>query len=162
MMSAFPRPFACLLLALSCGSPGIDTATAAEITIYRCTGADGQVVIGNVPCPDAADQQVRNMVRPVDGTPPPRRADAPPPPAPQPVVQYVQVATPQPLFECVRDDGSTYESDTGIGEERWVPAWSGGGWPPGCPTAANRGASTGISGRITIWCVFPAAGSRIL
>lgn len=103
----------------------------ADVTIYRCTGADGEVVIGNVPCPGDADQQVRSMVRPVDGAPPSRPAAASPPASPQPVVQYVQAPAAQPLFECVRDDGSTYESDTGIGEERWVPAWSGGGWPVG-------------------------------
>lgn len=135
-MSPVPARIAALLLpaCLAWWSPAALAQDAGgDVTIYHCTGADGQVVIGNVPCPDAANQQVRSMVRPVDGTPPPRQADAPlfPPQAPQPVVQYVQVATPQPLFECVRDDGSTYESDTGIGEERWVPAWSGGGWPLG-------------------------------
>lgn len=109
-------------------------ATAQEgggdVTIYRCTGPDGQVVIGNVPCAQGDEQQVRSMARPVDAPPAPRAEPAPQPAStPVPEVRYVQVQPSQPLFECVREDGSTYVNDTGIGEERWVPAWSGGWWP---------------------------------
>lgn len=60
-MSAFPRPFACLLLALSCGSAGIRTATAAEITIYRCTDASGALTLQNSPCPKGMKQEARTM-----------------------------------------------------------------------------------------------------
>ncbi|CAN7593864.1 DUF4124 domain-containing protein [Pseudoxanthomonas sp. LjRoot143] len=60
-MSAFPRPLACLLLALACGSAGIDTATAAEITIYRCTDASGALTLQNSPCPKGMKQEARTM-----------------------------------------------------------------------------------------------------
>lgn len=128
--------FATLLLPLAVGVSALAAVAAAQdagdVTIYRCTGADGQVVIGNVPCTGDAGQQVRNMVRPVDGASRPHVVEAPAPaPVPPPVAQYVVQSPPQALYECVRDDGSTYESDTGIGEERWIPVWSGGGWPVG-------------------------------
>lgn len=134
-MSKHPSRLAALLFPACLGLAafgGSAQEAEGDVTIYRCTGAGGQVVIGNVPCADGADQQVRSMVRPVDGTPSPRVATPPPAPAAQaPAVQYVQVQPAQPLYECVRSDGSTYESDTGLGEERWVPAWAGGGWPAG-------------------------------
>lgn len=154
-MSLVPARVAALLLPaclLSSAPLALAQDTAGEVTIYRCAGADGQVVIGNVPCGDGDDQQVRSMVRPVDGRrAPPATAPAPTVPPDGPTVQYVAVPAAQPLYECVREDGSTYESDTGIGEERWIPAWTGGGWPigghapggglnrPGRPGAAGRG-----------------------
>ena len=127
--------FAALLLPVSLGVSafaGIAAAQDGDVTIYRCSGADGQVVIGNVPCAGGAEQQVRSMVRPVDGAPRPVAATpaAPAPPA-APVVQYVVQSPPRALYECVRPDGSTYENDTGVGDERWVPVWSGDGWPVG-------------------------------
>lgn len=149
-MSPVPARFAVLLLtACLLSSAPLALAQDTEVTIYRCAGADGQVVIGNVPCADGDDQQVRSMVRPVDGRPAPRAADAPVPSLP-PAVQYVSVPAAQPLYECVRDDGSTYESDTGIGEERWIPAWTGGGWPIGGYAhggGPNRPAHPGAGGR---------------
>ena len=104
-------------------------AAQDEVTIYRCVDDSGQVSIGNLPCPDGQRQEARNMVRPVDGAPSVAPA-RPPAPAAGPVVQYVAAPPPQPLYQCVRDDGTTYENDTGIGEERRVPVW-GGGWPVG-------------------------------
>ena len=117
---------ACLGLAATAAS----ARDGGDVTIYRCTDAAGQVVIGNVPCADGAEQQVRSMVRPVDGVPAVRPDPAPAPVSAAPTVQYVTVQPPQPLYDCIRPDGSTYESDTGAGEPRWVPAWSGG-WPVG-------------------------------
>ena len=134
-MRTCPASFKGLLLVAAIGfaDAGARAQEAAgDVTIYRCTGADGQVVIGNIPCADGSEQQVRSMVRPVDGTPTPRVATpAPAPPPATPEVRYVQVQPPQPLYECIRSDGTTYESDTGLGEERWVPLWTGGGWPLG-------------------------------
>ena len=146
-MSRSPFQLAALLLtACLAASPigGAAQDAGGEVTIYRCTGADGQVVIGNVPCADSAGQEVRSMVRPVDGTPAPRPATPAPAPAAQaPAVQYVQVQPAQPLYECVRSDGSTYVSDTGLGEERWIPAWAGGGWPVGGDHGRGRGVPGG-------------------
>ena len=114
-----------------------------DVTIYRCTGSDGQVVIGNVPCAEGLTQEVRSMVRPVDGESMVIPEPAPEPPA-QAAVQYVVQPPARPLYECVRADGSTYESDTGIGEERWVPAW--GGWPIGGYGHGGRPGRPGSSG----------------
>lgn len=121
-----------------------------DVTIYRCTGADGQVVIGNVPCADGTQQEVRSMVRPVDGAPAPVPAAPPAPdPDPAPTVRYVVAQPPQPLYECVRPDGSVYQSDSGDGEPRWVPLWTtgyyggiGGGYRgrPGHVDSGSRGA----------------------
>lgn len=137
-------------------------ATAREgddVTIYRCTDAAGRVSIGNVPCPGDAREEVRNMVRPQDA---PSRPAAPPspgesdPPPPAVVVQQVVVPPPQALYECVRPDGTVYESDSGQGEVRWRPLWTSawpvGGWradgrgrhgrPPGGGDRGARGATT--------------------
>src|SRR5690606_28098536 len=122
--------FAVLLaaLALSAAAP---LPAQDDVTIYRCVDAAGKVSIGNLPCRDGERQETRSMVRPVDGEPPaavPARADSAPAPAQE--VRYVVAAPPQPLYECVRPDGSTYESDSGEGEPRWVPLWTSG-WPVG-------------------------------
>jgi len=153
-MSKLSFRVAALLLPVVLGTPIVGASAQeadGDVTIYRCTGADGQVVIGNVPCADDADQQVRSMVRPVDGTPAPPAATPPPAPAPPPpAVQYVQAQPAQPLYECVRSDGSTYESDTGIGEERWIPTWAGGGWPIGGARGGRSAGGPGGGGRDAI------------
>ena len=151
---------ACLALAALAWAPAACAQDGGDVTIYRCTGADGSVAIGNVPCTRGSQQEVRSMLRPVDGAPPPAAAIAPESGqvAPPPVVQYVVVEPAQPLYECVRADGSTYVNDTGIGEERWVAAWdgygpvgfgvgspAGHGHPgpaPRRPGIGNRGATT--------------------
>lgn len=148
---------ACLALALAF-TAAVAAQDRGEVTIYRCIGTDGQVVIGNVPCAEGSEQEVRRMARPVDAPPTPAAPAPSPRPAPedapQPVVQYVATQPPQPLYECVRPDGSLYESDSGEGEARWVPVWTsgwpvGGGWhggPPGRPGGrgdiGRRGATT--------------------
>ena len=35
----------------------------------------------------------------------------------------VTLVNPQPLYECRREDGSVYESATGVPERRWLPLW---------------------------------------
>lgn len=132
LVALLPTCLAAGALAATLAAPASARDVGGDVTIYRCTGADGEVVIGNVPCDGGAEQQVRNMVRPVDGAPRPVVVEPPGlAPAPPPVIQYVVQSPPQALYECVRADGSTYESDTGLGDERWVPVWSGGGWPVG-------------------------------
>src|SRR5690606_33583513 len=105
-MSKLSFRVAALLLPVVLGTPIVGASAQeadGDVTIYRCTGADGQVVIGNIPCADGSEQQVRSMVRPVDGTPTPRVATpAPAPPPATPEVGYVQVQPPQPLYECIR------------------------------------------------------------
>lgn len=133
-MSAIAVRIAAFLLPLAVAGPAVAAVAqngAGDVTIYRCTDAQGRVAIGNVPCPGEARQEVRSMVRPVDGEPGPATVAEPAPVVPvRPAAQYVTLPPAQPLYECMRPDGTSYESDSGIGEERWVPAW-GGGWPLG-------------------------------
>jgi len=96
-----------------------------NVTIYRCTDAKGRLTIGNTPCAQGQQQETRDMLRPKDA-PASRTVHevapaAIPEPAPPPVAV---INTPQPLYECVRPDGSVYESDSGDGDPRWVPLWT--------------------------------------
>jgi len=116
-----------IFVALSCLAAGSQVAPLSaqdDVTIYRCVDDKGQVSIGNLPCRDGQQQETRSMVRPVDAparaaTPEELPAAAAPPPA-----RVIVAAAPRPLYECVRPDGSTYESETGDGEPRWVPLWT--------------------------------------
>jgi len=131
-------PSLCALLACATAMPTA-AAPPAEVTVYRCTGADGRVAIGDTPCASGERQQVRTMLRPVDGTPMARPAPAPAgtvaaPPAPQVIV----LRPPQPMYRCVRPDGTTYTSDTSDGNPRWVPLWTEG------YGAYRRGTSTRV------------------
>ena len=110
-----------------------------QVTVYRCTDANGRVALRDSPCADGATQEVRNMLRPVDGTPLPPRVSEPTaavvdPPAPQIIV----MRPPQPMYRCVRPDGSSYTSDSSEGNPRWVPLWTQGYGP------VRRGPSTRV------------------
>ena len=153
---------AAILAIAATATPHAAAQDGGDVVIYRCTGADGQVVIGNLPCAEGDLQETRSMLRPVDAKPRPAVPSASasaPEPAPPPAVQYVAVQPPQPLYECVRPDGSTYESDSGLGEERWVPAW-GSGWPVGGfhgrPPGHGRPGNLGSRGATT-----PAPGGGL-
>jgi len=116
------------------------TPTAPQVTVYRCTDASGRVALRDSPCADGHTQEVRNMLRPVDGTPLPPRATEPTAavvdaPAPQVIV----LRPPQPMYRCVRPDGSSYTSDSSEGNPRWVPLWTLGYGPP------RRGPSTRVA-----------------
>lgn len=111
--------------------------TPPQVTVYRCTDANGRVALRDSPCADGATQEVRTMLRPVDGTPLPPRPTGPTaaavdPPAPQVIV----LRPPQPMYRCVRPDGSSYTSDSPEGNPRWVPLWTLGHGP------SRRGPST--------------------
>jgi Domain of unknown function (DUF4124) len=104
-------------------------AQATEVTIYRCTGTNGQLTLRDTPCLAGEKQEARAMVRPKD--PPPRPAM----PAAEvaktayvhePAPRYVMVTPPRPLFECVDPDGERYTSETGEGRTRWQPLWTMG------------------------------------
>jgi hypothetical protein len=112
----------CPLLALA----GVQAHAQGDVTIYRCTDAQGRLTIGNTPCAQGQQQQTRNMLRPKDA---PQSAVVPeedePVETPQPVAARMVVTTaPRALYECVRPDGSVYESDSGDGDPRWVPLWT--------------------------------------
>lgn len=103
---------------------GVQARAQDDVTIYRCTDAQGQLTIGNTPCAQGQRQQTQSMLRPKDA--PPSTAAPDPVETPQPVVAPRMVVTtaPRPLYECVRPDGSVYESDSGDGDPRWVPLWT--------------------------------------
>lgn len=138
-----------LAAALALAPPASAQAPAGEVTIYRCTGADGSVSIGNVPCAGDDREETRGMVRPVDA--PPRaaarapEADATAVPAP---VQVVVVRDAQPMYECTTIDGERYDSDDGDGNPRWVPYWTTG-YPSAAAGVGHRvsgGVGTGGAG----------------
>ena len=101
------------LLALCVWTP-IGAAQGGDdpVTIYRCTGADGQLALRDTPCTGDAQQQAIRMQRPKD--PPPR-----------------------PMYECVTPDGDRYTSDSSEGNPRWVPLWTLG-YPARPPYAYPR------------------------
>lgn len=130
------RPFLWLLLAGSAvaGSAG----ATGEITIYRCTDAEGRVALRDTPCTQGEQQRARAMQRPRDPAPRPRPAVAVPPvavpaPAAAPAeARFVLLTPPRPMYECVTPDGERYASDTPEGNPRWVPLWTVG-YPPILP-----------------------------
>lgn len=104
-------------------------ALAADITIYRCTDAQGRLTLRDTPCRKGETQQTREMQRPKDAPPVRRKAAATPPPADEaepsePPTRYVVMTPPQPMYECVTPDGNAYLSDTSAGNPRWVPLWT--------------------------------------
>jgi hypothetical protein len=94
--------------------------------VYRCSSGDAAVSLQDTPCAPGQEQQARAHTRPVD--PPPVAKAAIPAlsaasPAPGPREVRVTLVTPQPLYDCERHDGSTYESESGIPQRQWVPLW---------------------------------------
>lgn len=127
-----------------------------EVTIYRCTDAQGRLALQDFPCADQEQQQVRTMARPQDPEPPADPAPvAPAAPAPEPPMTEVIVRNPpRPIYECITPDGERYTSDDGDGNPRRAPAWGWGGpWPGvgrGTGTAPRRATdrrSAGIASR---------------
>lgn len=108
------------------------TAGPADLTIYRCTGSDGSVTLGNTPCSDGEREQQRVMQRPQD---PPAGATAAPAPgaagtaaapaatAPPRSVRVVRVRPPQPMYACTTLEGERYLSEEDRAAPRWVPLW---------------------------------------
>ena len=97
---------------------------AAEVTIYRCVGANGRLTLRDTPCAKGERQETRTMVRPKDAPPrpaTPRRA------VPARDVERTRVVVaypPRPLYECSTPDGERYTSDSPEGNPRWVPLWT--------------------------------------
>lgn len=141
-MKRHPRS---LLLLLACTWLAMAHTQAAEVTIYRCTDAKGQLSLRDTPCRAGEKQEARSMVRPTD--PPPRATPAPAPPsAPrtrdEPAPRYVLVTPPQPLYECITVDGERYTSESGEGRARWEPLWTFG--YPALPIRSGGGVSANV------------------
>jgi type IV secretory pathway VirB10-like protein len=112
-----------LFLAAASGLPPAHGAAADE-AVYRCQATDGTVSIQTAPCPKGATQRKIPFERP------PAPASAPPPPPPPPLVAGNPVTPPSamrgpndpyPLWQCMRADGSTFESRDGVPGRQWVP-----------------------------------------
>jgi len=110
------RPWPALLLLLVLVPAGATTRAAAtgEITIFRCVDAKGGLTLQDKPCPEGTDQTSRDMVRPKDAPPRPRRAEPevaelPPPPPPW---EFEPMRTPPPpMYVCTSYDGEVRESE---------------------------------------------------
>ncbi|WP_162782154.1 DUF4124 domain-containing protein [Arenimonas caeni] len=125
-----------LAILLACVGP----AGAQQITVYRCTDAQGRVSLQDAPCPAGQTQERRNMVRPQD--PPPRpvaRETAPPAttPAPEPPPPIaLPRPSPPPLYQCTAYDGATRYSENYDPNPRCVPlavlGYDAGAWGAIC------------------------------
>ena len=111
------------------------SVTQAQVTVYRCIGADGDVSLRDTPCPKGERQEARTMVRPTDAPPStPVPASAPGPGGSAsgaekpPRIVVVREPAPAPMYECTTPDNTTYTSDSPEGNPRWVPMWTFG-WP---------------------------------
>lgn len=139
-MHAVTARLSTALLALALSGPAAPQP-AGDVVLYRCTAAGGALAIRSEPCLAGERQEVMSMMRPKDAPAPatPATTLGPTPIAPAPAAPTVVVVRdPRPLYECVRPDGSTYESGTGDGDPRWVPLWTLG-YPAGGGYYANSG-----------------------
>lgn len=123
-------------------------APAGQVLIYRCTDAQGRLSLRDTPCAAGQRQQTLNMLRPQD--PPPRPREPAPAPALAPAraaapapTQVVVLRTPQPMYDCVRPDGSRYVSDNGDGNPRMMPIVDLGYGVPLYDSANYSGTSLG-------------------
>lgn len=121
-----PRPVpVLLLLAGLVPTPRAHAAPPAQVTIYRCTDARGQLALRDSPCRPGERQEVRTMLRPTDPPPRPAVATAPRPAAAATAPPAIVYRTaPRPVYECVTPDGERYTSESPEGNPRWVPLWT--------------------------------------
>lgn len=126
-------------------------ASAADVTIYRCTDAQGRLTLRDTPCRAGERQQTRAMLRPSDPAPRPAAKPAPATalPAAAAPPRVIVVHAPRPLYECVSDDGRRYTSETAEGNPRWVPL-AVLGYPvyPGIGGYSGQRHGYGSSGRL--------------
>ena len=103
----------------------VGKAEAQEVTVYRCTDAQGRVTLQDAPCPAGQAQERRSMQRPKD--PPPRPVPAKPAPAapepaaPLPGPEPVARTSPPPLWRCTAWDGEVRYSENYDSNPRCVP-----------------------------------------
>ena len=104
-------------------------AQAADVVVYRCTGADGHISLQDSPCVASAIEE-RRVLRapPVSSDTPSLVAPRPPQSRDNSTATPLDTApaqrAPDPLWLCQRYDGQTFESSTGIPQRHWVPLWA--------------------------------------
>ena len=98
-------------------------ARADSTTIYRCESPAG-ISLQSKPCPKGAKQSKRSIQRPVEPIPPASHPVlALTASAPAPVTAAADIPGPNdpyPLWQCMRADGSTFESRDGVPGRQWV------------------------------------------
>lgn len=120
----------------------------AQDVLYRCESTDGISIQGK-PCPKGVSQRKIAVQRPVETTP---AATAPSQAVPaQSTARVVPLAPdsamrgpndPYPLWQCMRADGSTYDSRDGVAGKQWVVK-------PDTPEAAADGNAAPAPAKIT-------------
>lgn len=107
--------------------PAPASARADSTTIYRCETPAG-ISLQSQPCRKGVQQTRLTIQRPIDA-PPPDRVEpviASPSPTAAPTAPLTATADirgpndPYPLWECMRADGSTFESRDGVPGRQWV------------------------------------------
>ncbi|MBS0195116.1 MAG: hypothetical protein JSR34_12845 [Proteobacteria bacterium] len=102
----------------------------ADDAVYRCESPAG-VSIQSQPCPKGAVQKKIPFSRPSDPVVAPQAAAPAAPVAPPILIAGHPVTAPNamrgpnqpyPLWQCMRGDGSTYDSRDGVPGRRWVTA----------------------------------------
>lgn len=132
--AALPRGTQLLALLLLVAGLALPTGARADgggdqVTIYRCTDAQGRLSLRDSPCRRGEQQETRGMQRPQDPPPPPPGAAVAPPPSvvvsrePEPAPAPARVVPP-PVYRCTTPDGEQYTSDSPDGNPRWVPLWT--------------------------------------
>jgi len=96
----------------------------ADGVLYRCE-SDAGISIQGTPCPKGSTQRKIAVQSPVDAAPVPV-PQAPTAPAATPEATPSSSPLrgpndPYPLWQCMRADGSTYDSRTGVPGKQWVP-----------------------------------------
>jgi hypothetical protein len=110
------------VLSLPLASPA---SLAQNTTIYRCETEAG-ISLQSKPCPKGAKQTRRSIARPAEPIPPapnapPAAAASAPPPGPITAVADIRGPNdPYLLWQCMRADGSTFESRDGVPGKQWV------------------------------------------
>jgi hypothetical protein len=139
------------IVLLPCASPA-----RADGVLYRCE-SDVGISIQGTPCPKGASQRKIAVQGPSDKapapapTPAPQATAAPPAPPPVPITEPSAMrgpSDPYPLWQCMRADGSTFDSRTGVPGKQWVPK-------PDDPDAAVANAPPKIA-------VLPKKGEHII
>jgi hypothetical protein len=100
----------------------------ADGVLYRCE-SDAGISIQGKPCPKGVSQRKIAVQSPVDAAPAPAPIPAPqattvPAPPPAPITEPSAMRGPNDpylLWQCMRADGSTYDSRTGVPGKQWVP-----------------------------------------
>jgi hypothetical protein len=119
-------PIAAFLLFILVAAPFALRARADGV-LYRCE-SDAGISIQGTPCPKGSAQRRIAVQSPTSATPTPAPtpAQTPAAPAPAPAMPITPSSAmhgpndPYPLWQCMRADGSTFDSRTGIPGKQWV------------------------------------------